>query len=814
MNATYSVRTKISFIVLAVLASVLLFAGRVQAVPATFTVTNTNDSGAGSLRQAIDDANNNGNPSDMDIIAFDIPGSEVHTINLLTDLPAVTEKVTIDGYTQEGAQENTAVSPEPINSVIKIELSGASATVTQGALGLVADGSIVKGLSIYDFAEPDANFGKANLALVGQGTAVYGCYVGLQADGTTKGDDVRNSVSVLLAGSDALVGGANPADRNIISNKSTIGQSAGIAAASSGVVIRGNYIGIAKDGVTDLTPEAADANGFTPPFSIGINLVNIGGGTVGGTGEGEENLVSGNTVGVVLSTPNNVVQGNLVGTNYLGETSSSITNGLGINAAAGTNSIIGGTTAAEGNTIAGVQGSGVEIFEFDVVPIDLTITPTKIAILGNSIRNVGVFNLSGIGQSNQGIDLSRLSDTDGNFVPDTYADRGPTSNDAGDADLGPNGFMNYPVLKSAQQVSNQLTITYDLEAADSPSNTYRVEFFANNERSIFGYGPGEIFLGAATPVSNGTDLTATITVDDDYIGKALSATVTAIDGTTNSGFGSTSEFSRNISIGSGTDFDADGIADAAEDGAPNNGDGNNDGTPDRLQPTISSYVTAEVQGVSTYATLMTDGCSENGTVSSLRADSLQKRDNGYEYPYGLTDFTLYCSRGDTVDVTMYIHTDSDPQRYLPRKFNAVTSQFSDIPGSTLTSEVVGSSTTLKLAYSIQDGGDLDDDGEENGIIVDPVGLATENNAVLANTGVITVMGTIIGILMVAGGLYTYIDYRKHKNPLKDADPYLASSYTYWHHLKVVSIPLASYRLRVTVETKEQSPSTPPISGMQ
>lgn len=814
MSVTNGVKTKISFAAIALVASLFLFVGRVQAVPATFTVTNTNDSGAGSLRQAIEDANNNGNPSDMDIIAFDIPGSEVHTINLLTDLPYVTEKVTIDGYTQEGAQENTAVSPEPINSVIKIELAGGSGTITQGALVLAADGSIVKGLSIYDFAEPNVNFEKANLILVGANTAVYGSYIGLRADGMTKGDDARNSVGVGVSGSNVKVGGVNPAERNVLLSKSTIGQSAAIAVGGSGTEIYGNYVGIAKDGVTDLTPEEADANGFSPPFSIGVNLLNVGGSTVGGADIGEMNLMTGNTIAVVVSTPNNVVQGNLVGTNYQGVVSSSITNGIGMSSVAGTNSLIGGTNPGEGNTIAGVKGSGIEISDMNIVPLEFTVSPSKIAIIGNSISSISPFNLNGVGLSNLGIDISRFTDSDGNFVPETFENRGPNVNDTSDADTGPNGLMNYPVLKTAQQLGNQLTITYDLDAADSPSNTYRVDFYANNERSIFGYGPGETYLGAATPVSNGTDLTATITVDGDYVGKALSATVTAIDGTTGSGFGSTSEFSRNISIGSGTDFDADGIADAAEDGAPNNGDGNNDGTPDRLQPTISSFVNAEVQGVSIYATLKTEGCSENDTVSSLRADSLQKRDNGYEYPYGLTDFRLYCSRGDTVDVTMYIHADSDPQRYLPRKFNAALNEFSDIPGSTLTSEVVGSSTALKLVYSIKDGGELDADGKENGIIVDPVGLAIENNAVLANTGVITVMGTIIGILMLVGGLYTYTDYRKHKKPLKEADPYLASSYTYWHHLKVVSIPLASYRLRVTFEAKEQSPSTPPISGLQ
>jgi hypothetical protein len=43
----------------------------------TFTVTNTNDTGAGSLRQAILDANA---AAGADTIVFAIPGSGVHTI--------------------------------------------------------------------------------------------------------------------------------------------------------------------------------------------------------------------------------------------------------------------------------------------------------------------------------------------------------------------------------------------------------------------------------------------------------------------------------------------------------------------------------------------------------------------------------------------------------------------------------------------------------------------------------------------------------------------------------------------------------------
>ncbi len=52
---------------------------------ATFTVLNTNDSGPGSLRQAILDAN--ATPG-ADTIAFNIPGSGIHTIGPLS-VPAL-----------------------------------------------------------------------------------------------------------------------------------------------------------------------------------------------------------------------------------------------------------------------------------------------------------------------------------------------------------------------------------------------------------------------------------------------------------------------------------------------------------------------------------------------------------------------------------------------------------------------------------------------------------------------------------------------------------------------------------------------------
>lgn len=798
-------------VVLLALSITILFSNPLYAAPEAFTVTNTNDSGEGSLRQAIEDANSNNNPDDMDVIEFNIPGDGVHTIRPETQLTSIHEKVTINGYSQPGAAVNTAAAPQPLNNAIKIELDFGNINSGEGLI-IFADGTVITGLSIYSASAInqlisfDANDGR-----------FVGNYGGLKADGMTR-VDVEDSIIQQGDGGAAILffkedktgcrlGGSLPEERNVIATISgTTGQGT-ITINQSDCEIKGNYIGIAKDGVTDAGGEEVSpvaGSSVLHGLSGGLNI-NGGNVVVGGTESGDRNVLSGSGIyQLVLVGAGAAVQGNYIGTDYTGKVRSAISNGVGV--ATGPESLIGGTNTSQANIIAGVTGAGITVQRTKISAYSVDIATSKAAFMGNSIHSVGVFNYPGFGASNQGIDfLTMVDDKEQPTFEFEISDQGPNPNDPDDADDGPNGFINYPVLKTAQQIGNQLTITYDLDAADSPSNTYRVEFFANNERSIFGYGPGETFLGAATSVQPGMNKTATITVNGDFTGKALSATTTAIDNTTASGFGSTSEFAQNISIGSAEDFDADGVPDAIEDAAPNNGDGNNDGIPDKNQPTVSSYVTATVNSASVYATLITDGCSENGTVSSLNANSLQATDNGYEYPYGLTDFTLYCSRGDTVVVTMYVHAQTDPLRYIPRKFNAHTNTFSDIPGSTLTSEVLGASTALKLTYSLKDGGDLDDDGEENGIIVDPVGLASERSGVLAATGVITVAAMIVGILMVVGAIYTFVDYRRHRRPLEESDRFLASEYTYWHHLKVVTIPLAKYRLTFKLEKSKSTP---------
>jgi len=67
----------VAFLVAAVGVSAVLFSPQAHAT--TFTVTNTNDSGAGSLRQAITNANNDSSATSTapHLINFNIAGSGV-----------------------------------------------------------------------------------------------------------------------------------------------------------------------------------------------------------------------------------------------------------------------------------------------------------------------------------------------------------------------------------------------------------------------------------------------------------------------------------------------------------------------------------------------------------------------------------------------------------------------------------------------------------------------------------------------------------------------------------------------------------------
>ena len=115
------------------------------------TVTTTNDSGAGSLRQAILNANADTSTNAVSI-RFNIPGAGVRTLAPFAALPALTRPVTLDGYTQPGASANTRATGS--DAVLLIELSGTNAPgatglfLTAGASGSVSQ--IPRGVEIVE----------------------------------------------------------------------------------------------------------------------------------------------------------------------------------------------------------------------------------------------------------------------------------------------------------------------------------------------------------------------------------------------------------------------------------------------------------------------------------------------------------------------------------------------------------------------------------------------------------------------------------------------------------------------------------------
>src|SRR5262249_49521021 len=119
-------------------------------------VTNTNDSGPGSLRQAILDSN--GTPGLRETISFSIPGTGPFSIAPTSALPTITDPVTIDGTTHPG------FDIQPL-----IELSGLNAGGNADGLFITAGNTVVKGLLIDLFGVTGSGAGGAGIVLQGGG---------------------------------------------------------------------------------------------------------------------------------------------------------------------------------------------------------------------------------------------------------------------------------------------------------------------------------------------------------------------------------------------------------------------------------------------------------------------------------------------------------------------------------------------------------------------------------------------------------------------------------------------------------------------
>jgi hypothetical protein len=464
---------------------------------ATFTVTNTNDSGAGSLRQAIADANG---AAGLDTISFNVSGAGcdgagVCTIVPATQLPIITSPVLIDGYTQSGASPNTNAQGA-LNTVLKIVISGANLPGANG-LAIVAGsaGSTIRGLVV------NGGFNAGVFSQSSNGNIVRGCFIGTNATGTAASP---NAVGVTVGSSDGFtIGGPSPADRNLIS-----GNGGNIQIGSANSTVEGNLLGPDISAVAALGPT--------------VDSLVIAGST-GGTVI-RRNVVGGASRGMVLgniadATTGMTVEGNWIGTDpsetaHIGNIVGVQLNGRDVH--------VGGPSPGQGNVIAFNDGGVFVAYDFSNI--------TGNTIRGNSIYSNGDASATP-GASTLGVDLDQVGGS-GNMTP----------NDLDDADMGPNLLQNFPLISSVVSAGGDTTIHGRLNS--TPSSQFTIDFYAND--ACLGrpqdFYEGKQYIGSA-PVT--TDAGGDASFDAVLSGVTVSSnqvvTATATDAN-----GNTSEFSQRI----------------------------------------------------------------------------------------------------------------------------------------------------------------------------------------------------------------------------------------------------------------------------
>ena len=293
-------------------------------------VTNTGDSGPGTLRQALLDAN--ANPGST--VSFAIPGSPPFVIAPVSPFPPATQTVIIDGTTQPGF----AGTP-----LIQLNGSGITTNTTDGLL-LRAANCVVKGLSITRFSGDGIRIENA------VGSVIQGNYLGVTPSGAAAGNGEGGIFLVESRGN--LIGGTTSGARNVISGGNLVGIYV-IGNNSSQNVIQGNFIGTSVSGTAALSNR-----------EDGIVISDATSNLVGGASAAARNIISGNSqsgIYILGAVSGNFVQGNFIGTDVSGQVAlSNWVDGITIYGAPG--NVIGGSSPGTGNLVSGNGQRGIDIF--------------------------------------------------------------------------------------------------------------------------------------------------------------------------------------------------------------------------------------------------------------------------------------------------------------------------------------------------------------------------------------------------------------------------------------------------------------------
>jgi hypothetical protein len=347
--------------------------------PATLpgaVVTNTNDSGPGSLRTAVYFAFDKSTdaPPVPTTVTFHIPGvagpnvnfsGGVFTIQTTHYMTAPGDGTTIYGTTQTTFTGDT--NPNGPEIVLNGSVQALYETIggTFGPCFILRQANCtVKGCVIQGYDQQGIQIANnAGLLSVATGNLVSGCYIGTDKSGTASVPNTFPGIEIYAGANHNTIGGTTAAARNLISGSAHYGIYIHDAGSNNNL-IEGNYIGLNAAGTGVLSNAFA---GVAIRSGAQSN-------TIGGTTTNARNVISGNKgEGIQVGdsgTNSNVILGNYIGTNAAG--SGAIPNGLtdpanhfyaaGIAIFAGAkNNVIGGTVAGSANVISGNAAGAVAL---------------------------------------------------------------------------------------------------------------------------------------------------------------------------------------------------------------------------------------------------------------------------------------------------------------------------------------------------------------------------------------------------------------------------------------------------------------------
>ncbi|GMV30315.1 MAG: hypothetical protein AMXMBFR59_24400 [Rhodanobacteraceae bacterium] len=447
-------------------AAAALFATANAAAQSRFVVTDPGDSGPGTLRDAINQANANADRSTIDFnIDTNAFGSGPWRIVPRSNLPEFKTPVIVRGYSQPGAIPPTSVG----NGRFMIEIdTGNTEYGLMFARG--AENSIVNG-----FAFVNGHGTSPALLIMADGVRATANVIGIHADGTPEPYGGVGIGAVCANG--VVIGGPQPTSGNLI-----YGARSGILITGANHVVQNNWLGMDPIGGSPM--DAMILGDGLLSGKIAVNpprhLLNVYSADVQKSYFGlRDSVIADNRFTQIMDNAIRLLGGNL-----------NPTSGNKIQ-----RNVFGRDVWGVGNAYVDVAVRLSEDAQDNLVSDNIIGRANSGLLLGDALQSPPT--LAGSGNR-----LSRnlLFDVAYPLIGLDAANHfAPLTNDPQDTDSGPNGLQNRPQLTTASAAGG-----VEGRLDSTPRSRYTIEFFVAASCHPSGSGAADFYLGSTDVDTDGS----------------------------------------------------------------------------------------------------------------------------------------------------------------------------------------------------------------------------------------------------------------------------------------------------------------------